>query len=439
MNGIFTITAKNYLALAISLGNSLKQHNPEIDFTIFLADSKETGDIDEANIGFKIVYAEELQIPDFRNFAFKYDLIEFNTAIKPFCLEYLRAKGYERILYFDPDILVYGPIQGLFALFVSKDFVVTPHFLELQDSWTGVVPESNFLISGVFNLGFFGINLNSKSGEIFLRWWKNRLTSNCFLDRNDGLFFDQNWVTFLTSTMSDRLQVLPHPGCNVAWWNLHERRIQKINGRYMVKTNGLHDLVFFHYSGYKIGDNDSINRRYPDNPMLKFNSREIDLLELFQDYSRTVLANRHEIFSKVQYGFSLFADGTTILKFHRRLLRILKERDFPRNIDPLQEKIRTSLQLRYESVTDPFDSSGVFYRKLKHERLLTKFKGNEIDTILPGRDGARFLIQQKLVLHLLRFLKKIIGLTRFLLLMKFMNVYSRDEYLIFLIEDRKLL
>ena len=43
---------------------------------------------------------------DFENFAFRYDILELNTAVKPYFLTYLRdTYDLDRIFYFDPDIL----------------------------------------------------------------------------------------------------------------------------------------------------------------------------------------------------------------------------------------------------------------------------------------------------------------------------------------------
>ena len=43
------------------------------------------------------------------------------------------------------------------------------------------------------------------------------------------------------------MQILRHPGYNMALWNLHERRLTCGEGTY--KVNDAHDLVFYHFSG----------------------------------------------------------------------------------------------------------------------------------------------------------------------------------------------
>ena len=51
----------------------------------------------------------DLGLPQFDRFTFQYTILELNTAIKPWVFAALFARGYERVIYFDPDIKLYGP------------------------------------------------------------------------------------------------------------------------------------------------------------------------------------------------------------------------------------------------------------------------------------------------------------------------------------------
>ena len=74
-NAAFTICAKNFLPYAFALEETLKQHHPEIDFYIFLADLPEEIDLRE-----NIILLDNKWIPNYQNMAFKYDIVEFNTS-----------------------------------------------------------------------------------------------------------------------------------------------------------------------------------------------------------------------------------------------------------------------------------------------------------------------------------------------------------------------
>ena len=103
-NCAFTIVAKNYIGLAMILEKSIKRYYTDLDFFIVVADepSSELSDMPE-----NIIFAkDELGIDNKKwyEMAFKYDLTEFCTAIKPDSILYILSQGYEKVIYLDPDI-----------------------------------------------------------------------------------------------------------------------------------------------------------------------------------------------------------------------------------------------------------------------------------------------------------------------------------------------
>ena len=80
---IFTIVAKNYFASAELLAKSLMNTNCGYDFYIVLADEVCEEISNRNHIGYKLLIANELPIKDFQEMAFKYDVTEFATSIKP--------------------------------------------------------------------------------------------------------------------------------------------------------------------------------------------------------------------------------------------------------------------------------------------------------------------------------------------------------------------
>jgi hypothetical protein len=83
------------------------------------------------------------------------------------------------------------------------------------------------------------------------------------------------------------VKVILHAGCNVAYWNLHQREIRKKRNNYFVNDD---PLIFFHYSGYSIKHPEQISR-HQDRISFEGN---VELRELFQLYYRTLVANDHE-------------------------------------------------------------------------------------------------------------------------------------------------
>ena len=79
----FTISSNNYLGMACVFADSYLAHHPGARVYLCLVDSfsdRVAYDV----MPFEIVRAEDIGIPKFDAFAFKYDILELNTAVKPF-------------------------------------------------------------------------------------------------------------------------------------------------------------------------------------------------------------------------------------------------------------------------------------------------------------------------------------------------------------------
>lgn len=246
---VFTLCSNNYLAHAKTLGDSLLKYHPELKFVIGLVD-KIDPKIDYGFFNsFEIVTYEELQCREFTAMLTSYDIVEFNTAVKPFYFQYLfdlYKHSCEKIFYIDPDIYFYKPLDTLITLLDKFNIVLTPHLTVAPETVT--VDELVAMRHGHFNLGFIGI-YRSPESERFITWWKERLTRHCVIDKPMGLFVDQKWIN-LAPLYFEGLHVLKHQGYNMAWWNFSERKLLETNGSYFVNQME-QELVFFHFSGFK--------------------------------------------------------------------------------------------------------------------------------------------------------------------------------------------
>jgi len=243
---VFTIVSNNYLAYARTLTESLGKRNPSFERFICLVDVAEDGLA--AEDGVRIVEASAIGVPHFSDMAFRYDVMEFNTAIKPFMFRWLlEQQGFDRAIYLDPDIFVYRPLAEVEALLDGgASAVLTPHIMRpLEDG--GKPDDHDILQSGVYNLGFAAMTRAPEALD-FLAWWGRRLQFQCYSDVASNLFTDQRWCDFAPSFM-EKLAILRHPGYNVAYWNLAHRRIG-IGTDGTATSNG-EPLVFFHFSGLR--------------------------------------------------------------------------------------------------------------------------------------------------------------------------------------------
>ena len=98
-----TIVANNYLAYARAFTRSFLARHPEGKVCVLIVDRPQPGHRYEDE-PFAVTFADQLGIPGFPHFAFRYSLLELNTAVKPYFLLHLhRTLGVDRVCYFDPE------------------------------------------------------------------------------------------------------------------------------------------------------------------------------------------------------------------------------------------------------------------------------------------------------------------------------------------------
>ncbi len=243
---VFTICSANYLPYARVLHRSLLRKGGIRDFVCFLVD--EVGDhLALAELEFECVEARRIGCGHFFDMAARYSIMEMNTAIKPFCFQWLfDNRKSENIVYLDPDIYVISEFIELDKLLSrDADIVLTPHSTEpLLD---GRDPDDlRLLRTGAYNLGFCALR-RSRSTASFLDWWKAHLVENCAVDLENGIFVDQKYCDLLPSYF-DNVKLLKHPGYNVAYWNLLHRRVYRDRDSGEWRVNAV-PLRFFHFSG----------------------------------------------------------------------------------------------------------------------------------------------------------------------------------------------
>src|SRR5574344_1382467 len=108
-NCIFTIVATNYVGLAQSLEKSIKRYNDNVDFYIVVADEPTTEIKNKLHKN--VLIAKEFldyTTDKWYEMAFKYNLTEFCTSIKPPSISYFFSVGYDKVAYFEPDILCFN-------------------------------------------------------------------------------------------------------------------------------------------------------------------------------------------------------------------------------------------------------------------------------------------------------------------------------------------
>lgn len=414
MNAIFTIVAKNYTGLAQVLEASVRR-NTGVDFYIFVADEWKGDEAVKASLPAHILTANEvlgISTEEWEQMAFKYNLVEFCTAIKASCFQYLMGKGYERLVYFDPDIYVYNPLQPVFEQLNNVSIVVTPHILNKQTPFKGNYEDYLFLLNGTFNLGFIAIK-NTAVSVSFLKWWHHRLVHHCFFDNDRGTATDQKWINLLPAILpASEYLITRHRGMNAAPWNFHERKIIHENEVFYVtdrdEPTAKEPLLFVHFSGYdysQIGNGNAVHKTtsitaYPDlEPVLK-------------EYGDALAKSSFLQYTGLVYSYNKFENGTGIISLHRRMYRRLLEEE--------------------KALPHPFSTAAGSYYQLLSKNGLLDHSPVSADK-LTNKNVKNFDAKLAYVQLFFTFIKRIIGVRRYSIMIRFFRRFFAEENQVFLV------
>jgi hypothetical protein len=290
---VVNISSNEYLPNQSLFTQQLKQSNPDLDvFCITLENSQIKNKL------IKTIRLKDVTTIDWKQFVFKYQPLELATAVKPFVIRWLMDEyGYEKVLYFDSDILVYKSLAHICNKLDKHDVVLTPHIREMISD-DKLPHEIDFTKSGYFNLGFIGFS-SSDATRQFLKWWEHKLKQFCIVDFDKFYFVDQRWIDYAPIFLNS--YIIKRPGYNVSYFNLQE---------YV----GIHKpsiVIFMHFSGFDIKlISKHQNRFTPDNLG--------EYYPLFLDYQARLSSLKK---SKTKdYIYSHFSNGVRINNEFRRVI-----------------------------------------------------------------------------------------------------------------------
>lgn len=323
----FTSAAQNYLPKVRKLFASLREHHPEFELVLALAD------VPAASVDFatepldRVIALDDLPVPDRRRWTYFHAIVELSTAIKPYVLETLLAEpGVDRVLYFDPDMVVFSRLDDLLERLDGANVALTPH-VTVPETRLEAVRDNEIaaLKHGVYNLGFLGVRPTTE-GRRFAAWWRERIHHFCVADIPAGLFTDQRWVD-LAPAFFDGVAILKSPRFNVATWNLTQRPMQgSLATGFTVAGE---PLGFYHFTGFDSGAHKVM--------MEKNAAGNAAVAELVRWYAESTRFDEDEPVARIPWAFGRYSDGTSIPLGHRRLYRL-----------------RPDLQAAFP---DPFDAS----------------------------------------------------------------------------------
>lgn len=353
----FTIVAQNYLGYALTLSKSMTESNPDIDFRIYVADGldDEVRSKISANNTVEIIDALTIAPVLFSEMGFYYDVTEYCTSIKPFIINELFNESYDKVCYIDPDIYVYKSLAEPVLNYLDEySIFLTPHICSpIKDNRTP--NEQIHLFSGTYNLGFLAVKNDDVSRD-FISWWMEKCKNECFFDPSKGLFVDQKWIN-LVPGMFPSVYISRHLGLNVAYWNLHERVIEK-------DKIGESDLVFYHFSGIDVFSIENISK-YQDRYTL---SERQDIRGLFEKYSELVKFNLSYLGKLPAYRFFKYRNGKLISLIARRLYFVHKK-EFSSPFESIEKSEAFIEFLKRKGINEKNISNEIKDKKVVEDRV----------------------------------------------------------------------
>jgi len=193
---VLTISCLNNFAHVLSFFEAARSANPQIDCWAWaIADRPEfyagaspllTAEARDAVAALRRAlpaYATAVTLDDLQSvadfplleLAFKYGLVEFNTAIKAHAVTYaFDVLGGAKCLYFDNDVWVLRSLWEIEALLDAASVVVTPHVAEPNPLDGLRQTDTQIGQAGIFNFGFVAFR-DAPGARAFLAWWAQRL------------------------------------------------------------------------------------------------------------------------------------------------------------------------------------------------------------------------------------------------------------------------
>lgn len=243
----FTVATTNYLPLAVSLLDSVKEYHPDFEICLCLTDYLSQSDFDKYSLATRhpLLQLHQIGAKEFDFITKNYNASELSNACKiPFAQYLFHNKEIDQVIFGDADMLFFNRLPD--HILEEHEIVFTPHFtsappLEYKSQ------ELEVLNAGMFNGGFFKLK-RSEEAEHLLNWFRSRCTPECISDRCRGIYYDQLWINFIPLYYQNT-HIERDKGMNMAYWNLHERSISETADGFIVSETT--PLSFFHFSGWE--------------------------------------------------------------------------------------------------------------------------------------------------------------------------------------------
>ena len=271
-----TIITADYLPLAKVLHASLQKHLPGTSLQVLVVDENNVSSENSCTIHSLGALAGSPYFKDIEKRYAHTNADYFRWALKPLFIGYLLEKGFDKVIFSDPDLYFVSNFNFLFDELDTNNVLLTPHWrstdpVRNEDSLLAVLKD------GLYNAGFIAVNKNAMD---VITWWAGVCHYKTEALRDIGLFVDQKYLD-IVPVQFENVHILKHQGCNLAAWNIDTCKREFINGKLFI--NKTFKPVFIHFTKDTIinilNRNDALLQPFLDEYIAALQKEGFSLLE----------------------------------------------------------------------------------------------------------------------------------------------------------------
>ena len=286
------VSTVDYLAYCLVLIDSLKLNGFDARFSILITDIKfDLKEYISDKLGRKIeiLICEDLstckELSIMRNY---YSKVEFNAASKIHAIYHqLFFNNNDSCLFLDADMICLADFSD--KLVIKKDILLTPHTIAPFPEDAQYPNNLQIFLYGHINAGFIFVKKSNDTLKC-LEWLLKNTKYNWFLALDNGMSVDQQWLSSLIYFYNHITEIAFDDTINIAYWNLHERKLILKDSIYYVNNKR---AALVHFSGFKYNLKDPI---FTIHPHRKFDyNTEVAINILTREYAEKVFLAKKEL------------------------------------------------------------------------------------------------------------------------------------------------
>ncbi|HJQ19457.1 MAG TPA: glycosyltransferase family 2 protein [Gemmatimonadaceae bacterium] len=278
-----TLFDRNYLYRGVALYRSLERHAGDFTLVVLCMDDETYETLERL----RLARVRLLRLGDFEDAELlrakgNRSAIEYYWTCTPSLPLYVleHEPDADVVTYLDSDLYFYSDPAPLFAEMETASVMIHEHRFAPR--------LAHYAENGIYNVGWVSFR-NDERGLRVARRWREQCNEWCYYKAEDGRLGDQKYLDTWTQDF-EGVHVMRHTGGGVAPWNVEQYTIhvaRDAESRVMVDDT---PLVFFHFHGMRLFDDDSVHRTNATYPL-----RDSDVALIYAPYEAALRDARREV------------------------------------------------------------------------------------------------------------------------------------------------